>query len=220
MASPLAQMRGGVRLFDVRLTYLDDQLLLCHGKIPLPFSTGKEQYPPPPPSQEKKTVITQKNLDNYYTFHLIFTNETIVGVSRGLGVPSVACLWLQMKIGLRIRLRCHKILEFKRGPGQPNHTGPVLIVPTQPEVILIVNLRQGGVEKLRLGRREDVGQIAAAGLANSGGHPPLLVVVFEQILMAVPREAVVEFVAAFLESLRRQGGQVADGCGSCTRHGG
>ena len=61
MTSPLAQMRGGVRLFDLRLTYLDDQLLLCHGKIPLPFSTGREQYPPPPPSQEKKTVITQKN---------------------------------------------------------------------------------------------------------------------------------------------------------------
>jgi hypothetical protein len=33
-------MLGGVRLFDVRLTYLNDQLLLCHGKQPLPYVVG------------------------------------------------------------------------------------------------------------------------------------------------------------------------------------
>ncbi len=40
IASPSAQMLGGVRLFDVRLTYLNDQLLLCHGKQPLPYVVG------------------------------------------------------------------------------------------------------------------------------------------------------------------------------------
>ncbi len=40
IASPAAQMSGGVRLFDVRLTYLNDQLLLCHGKQPLPYVVG------------------------------------------------------------------------------------------------------------------------------------------------------------------------------------
>jgi hypothetical protein len=37
-------MRGGVRLFDVRLTYLNDQLLLCHGKSPLPYALGRNFY--------------------------------------------------------------------------------------------------------------------------------------------------------------------------------
>ena len=41
IATPTAQMEGGVRLFDVRLTYLNDQLLLCHGKRPLPYALGR-----------------------------------------------------------------------------------------------------------------------------------------------------------------------------------